>query len=124
MSKVEGLQFSRPVFDWDSKDKLTELGQFKADCNILFTGPLCDLKDKQRAGLLINWLGRQATQIIASSTDITTDSPEEVFEALERVFRPESNQTLSRFKFRNMKQTSAQTCDAIHVTTQIVLARV
>ena len=112
MSKVGGLQFSRPVFDWDSKDKLTELGQFKADCNILFTGLLCDLKDKQRAGLLINWLGRQATQIIASSTDITTDSPEEVFEALERVFRPESNQTLSRFKFQNMKQISSQTCDA------------
>ena len=99
MSKVGGLQFSRPVFDWDAKDKLTELSQFKADCNILFTGPLCDLKDKQRAGLLINWLGRQATQIIPSSSDITTDSPEEVFEALERVFRPESNQTLLRFKF-------------------------
>ena len=112
MSKVGGLQFSRPVFDWESKDKLTELGQFKADCEILFSGPLCDLKDKQRAGLLINWLGRQATQIIASSSDIRTDSPEEVFEALERVFRPESNQTLSRFKFQNMKQTSTQTCDA------------
>ena len=112
ISKVGGLQFSRPVFDWESKDKLTELGQFKADCEILFSGPLCDLKDKQRAGLLINWLGRQATQIIASSSDVRTDSPEEVFEALERVFRPESNQTLSRFKFRNMKQTSAQSCDS------------
>ena len=112
MSKVGGLQFSRPVFDWESQDKLTELGQFKADCEILFSGPLCDLKDKQRAGLLINWLGRQAIQIIASSSDIRTDSPEKVFEALERVFRPESNQTLSRFKFQNMKQTSTQTCDA------------
>ena len=112
MSKVGGLQFSRPVFDWESKDKLTELSQFKADCEILFSGPLCDLKEKKRAGLLINWLGRQATQIIASSSDIRTDSPEEVFEALERVFRPESNQTLSRFKFRNMKQTSAQSCDS------------
>ena len=58
MSKVGGLQFSRPVFDLESKDKLTELGQFKADCAILFNGPLCDLKDKQRAGLLVNWLGR------------------------------------------------------------------
>ena len=111
MSKVGGLQFSRPVFDWESKDKLTELGQFKADCAILFNGPLCDLKEKQRAGLLINWLGRQATQIIAS-VETSTDSPEEVFQALERVFRPESNQTLLRFKFRNMKQTSTQTCDA------------
>ena len=108
MSKVGGLQFSRPVFDWESKDKLTELGQFKADYAILFNGPLCDLKEKQRAGLLINWLGRQATQIIAS----VETSTEDVFEALKRVFRPESNQTLLRFKFRNMKQTSAQTCDA------------
>ena len=112
MSKVGGLQFSRPVFDWESNDKLTELSQFKADCDILFTGPLCDLKEKQRAGLLINWLGRQATQIIASSTDNNVDSPEAVFETLEKVFRPESNQTLSRFKFRNMKQTSAQSCDS------------
>ena len=111
MSKVGGLQFSRPAFDWDSKDKLTELGQFKADCHVLFSGPLCDLKDKQRAGLLINWLGRQATQILASA-EITADNPDEVFEALEKVFRPESNQTLSRFKFQNMKQTSSQTCDA------------
>ena len=111
MSKVGGLQFSRPVFDWESKDKLTELSQFKADCNILFAGPLCDLKEKQRAGLLINWLGRQATQIIAS-VETSTDTPEDVFEALERVFRPESNQTLSRFKFRNMKQTSALSCDS------------
>ena len=86
MSKVGGLQFSRPVFDWESKDKLTELSQFKADCEILFTGPLCDLKEKQRAGLLINWLGRQATQIIASSTDNNVDSPEAVFEILEKVF--------------------------------------
>ena len=75
-----------------------ELGQFKADCHILFSGPLCDLKEKQRAGLLINWLGRQATQILAS-VEITADSPEEVFEPLEKVFRPESNQTLLRFKF-------------------------
>ena len=35
-----------------------------------------------------------------------------MFEALERVFRPESNQTLARFKFHNMKQKGSQTCDA------------
>ena len=111
MSKVVGLQFSRPLFDWDSKDKLTELGQFKEDCHILFTGPLCDLKDKQRARLLINWLGREATQIFASA-EISADNPDEVFEMLEKIFRPESNQTLSRFKFRNMKQSPSQTCDS------------
>ena len=36
----------------------------------------------------------------------------EVFKSLERVFRSESNQTLARFKFRNLKQKSSQTCDS------------
>ena len=93
------------------KDKLTELEQFKADCHILFNGPLCDLKDKQHAGLLVNWLGREATQILTSN-DVEIDTPNEVFESLERVFRPESNQTLAHFKFRNLKQKSSQTCDS------------
>ena len=92
----------KPSFDWGASDKLTELEQFKADCHILFNGPLCNVKEKQRAGLLVNWLGREATQILASlESDVNT--PVEVFDMLEKVFRPESNQTLSRFKFRNMK---------------------
>ena len=101
----------KPSFDWGTRDKLTELEQFKADCHILFNGPLCDLKDKQRAGLLVNWLGREATQILTSvESDVST--PEEVFGMLEKVFRPESNKTLARFKFRNMKQKASQMCDS------------
>ena len=92
----------KPSFNWGASDKLTELEQFKANCHILFNGPLCDLKEKQRAGLLMNWLGREATQILASvESDVNT--PEEVFGTVENVFRPEPNQTLSHFKFRNMK---------------------
>ena len=44
--------------------------------------------------------------------DAQIDNTDEVFEALEKVFRPESNQTLTCFKFRNMKQKASQTCDA------------
>ena len=111
MAKLGGLQMVKPSFDWESKDKLTELEQFKANCNILFNGPICDLKEKQRVGLLVNCLGREATQIL-NSVDAQIDNTNEVFEALERVFRPESNQTLAHFKFRNMKQKASQTCDA------------
>ena len=107
MVKVGGLQLSKPVFDWGVSDKLTELEQFKADCEILFNGPLCNFKEKQRAGLIVNWLGRQATKIL-TSVESNIDTSTEVFEALEKVFRPESNQTLSRFKFRNMKQSASQ----------------
>ena len=77
----------------------------KADCKILFEGPLSDLKDKQWAGLIINWLGREATQIL-TSVEADTGTADEVFDALEKVFRPESNQTMAHFKFRNMKQNA------------------
>ena len=64
----------------------------------------------QRAGLIVNWLGREATQIL-HSVDAQIDNTQEVFETLEKVFRPESNQTLAKFKFRNLKQKGSQTCD-------------
>ena len=103
MSKIGGLQLVKPTFDWGSHDKLTEIEEFKVDCKILFDGPLCDLKEKQRAGLIVNCLGREATQIL-NSVDAQVDNTQEVFEALGRVFRPESNQILARFKFRNMNR--------------------
>ena len=111
MSKVSGLNLVKPKFDWDAHDKLTEIEQFKADCKILFKDPLCDLKDKQRAGLIISWLGREATQII-TSFEADIGNPDDMFDALEKVFRPESNQTMAHFKFRNMKQNQHQSVDA------------
>ena len=98
---------------------MTEIEQFKADYKILFDGPLCNLKNKQRAGLIINWLGREATQILAS-IDVEINNTHEVFRALGRVFRPELNQTLARFKFRNMKQKGLQSCDAY--MSELILA--
>ena len=47
MLKVSGLQLVKPSFDWGSQDKLTEIKQFEANCNILFDGPLLELKDKK-----------------------------------------------------------------------------
>ena len=111
MARLGGLQLVKPLFDWGASDKLTELEQFKADCDILFNGPLCDLNKKQRAGLLVNWLGREAIQLLAA-VESDANTPVEVFDMLEKVFRPESNQTLSRFKFRNMKQKASQNCDS------------
>ena len=63
------------------------------------------------AGLIMNWLGREVTQIL-NSAEAVINSPEQVFEALERVFRPKSNQTLARVKFRKTKQRVSQTCDS------------
>ena len=47
MSKIGGLQLVKPSFDWGSRDKLTEIEQFKANCRIHFDGPLCDLRETE-----------------------------------------------------------------------------
>ena len=46
------------------------------------------------------------------SMGIELDRPNTVFEILEKIFRPESNQTLSGLKFQGLKQKQSQLCDA------------
>ena len=92
------MQFNKPRFDWEAKDRLSELVQFKQECSVLFQGPLSEMKDAQKAGLIINWIGRQCIMTL-HSMGVSLDSLRTVFENLEKIFRPESNQTLSRFKF-------------------------
>ena len=78
---------------------------------MLFQGPLSKMKDPQKAGLIVNWISRQCTMML-HSMNVDLDQPDTVFETLENIFRPESNQTLSRFKFRGLKQCQSQNCDA------------
>ena len=92
------MQFNKPRFDWEGKDRLSELEQFKQECSVLFDGPLSKMKDQQKAVLIIYWIGRQCNMML-HSMGITLYKPNTVFESLESIFRPESNQTLSRFKF-------------------------
>ena len=105
------MQFNKPRFDWEAKDRLSELEQFKQECSVLFQGPLSEMKDAQKAGLIVNWIGRQCIMTL-HSMGVELDRPKTVFDSLERIFRPESNQTLSRFKFRGLKQKQSQSCDS------------
>ena len=68
------MQFNKPKFDWKAKDRLSELEQFKQECSVLFDGPLSEMKDQQKAGLIINWIGRQCTMTL-HSVGITLDKP-------------------------------------------------
>ena len=69
------------------------------------------MKDTQKAGLVVNWIGRQCVMTLHSMV-IELDRPRTVFDSLEKIFHPESNQTLSCFKFRGLKQKAAQSCDS------------
>ena len=111
MAKFSGLNLAKPRFEWGCCDRLIELKHFKEDCRILFEGPLADMKDKPKVGLIINWLGRDAAQVL-KLMDMEAYSPDGVYETLEKVFRPDYNQTLARFKLRNMKQGMSQSYDA------------
>ena len=101
------MQFNKPRFDWEAKDHLSELEQFKQECSVLFQGPLSEMKDAQKVGLVINWIGRQCVMTLYSM-GIELDKPKTVFDSLEKIFHPESNQTLSRFKFRGLKQKATK----------------
>ena len=105
------MQFNKPKFNWEAKDHLSELKQFKQECSVLFDGPLSEMKDAQKAGLVVNWVGHQCTMTL-HLIDITLDKPKTAFDSQESIFRLESNQTLSRFKFRGLKQRQGQTCDS------------
>ena len=105
------MQFNKPRFNWEAKDHLSELEQFKQECSVLFHGPLSEMKDAQKAGLVVNWIGRQCVMTL-HSMGIELDRPKTVFDSLEKIFHPESNQTLSHFKFRGLKQKLTQSCDS------------
>ena len=104
------MQFNKPKFNWEAKDHLSELEQFKQECSVLFQGPLSKMKDSQKAGLIVNWIGRQCIMTL-HSMGVEVKSPKTVFDNLEKIFRLESNQTLSRFMFRGLKQKQGQRCD-------------
>ena len=76
---------------------------------MLFQGPLSEMKDPQKAGLIVNWIGRQCTMML-HSMNVNLDKPDTVFETLENIFRSESNQTLSRF---NLEASSNVTLKAV-----------
>ena len=92
------MQFNKPKFNWEARDQLSELEQFKQECSVLFHSSLSEMKDAQKAGLIVNWISYQCTMML-HSMGIVLDRPQTVFKSLEKIFRPESNQTLSHFKF-------------------------
>ena len=62
--KMAGLNYYKPKFNWDALDKLSELDRFKAECEVLFNGPLDESPLNIQAGLVVNWLGSEAGLLV------------------------------------------------------------
>ena len=117
---MAGLNYYKPKFNWDAIDKLSELDHFKAEGEVLFNGPLDESPPNRQAGLVVNWLGSEAG-LTLRILNLNYDAPETIFTALHEVFRPIGNRTMSRFKFKSLKQKQGSTVNAYMAELKVLI---
>ena len=115
-----GSNYYKPKFNWDAIDKLSELDHFTAECKVLFNGPLDESPPNRQAGLVVNWLGSEAG-LTLRSLNLNYDTPDTIFDALMEVFRPIGNRTMSRFKFKSLKQKQGARVDAYMAELKVLI---
>jgi len=79
---------------------------FKQKCELIFAGPLDQVEEAKKARLLL-WIGDKGLEICTTSTwandgDNLKIAP--VMATLEAYTKPQSNQILTRYKLRCLKQ--------------------
>ena len=119
---MAGLNYYKPKFNWDALDKLSELDRFKSKCEVLFNGPLDESPPNRQAGLFVNWLGSEAGLTLCS-LNLTYDEPDTIFNALREVFRPIGNRTMSRFKFKSLRQKQGATVNAYMAELKVLILK-
>ena len=107
---MAGLNYYKPKFNWDAVGKLGELDRFKSECQVLFDGPLDESPPNRQTGHVFSWLGSDAG-LTLRSLNLTYDQPDTIFNALRDVFRLFANRTMSKLKFKSLKQKQGATVD-------------
>ena len=117
---MASLNYYKPKFNWHALDKLAELNRFKSECEVLFNRPLDESPPNRQAGLVVNWLGSEAG-LTLRSLNLMYDEQDTIFNALRGVFRPIGNRTMSRFKFKSLKQKQGATVDAYMAELKVLI---
>ena len=99
---------------------MSELDRFKSECQVLFNDPLDESPPNRHAGLVVNWLGSEAG-LTLRSLNLTYDEPNTIFDALRDMFRSIGNRTMSRFKFKSLKQQQGATVDAYMAELKVLI---
>ena len=102
------------------RKKLVELETFKTDVTILFDGPYHKVENNEKMSIVLNWLGRQATQI-NKSQDVTPKTSKEIYDTLQKKFRPESNDMIAKFIFCSIKQKQGQSVDTCLTDLRLII---
>ena len=99
---------------------MSELDHFKAECEVRFNGPLDESPPNRQAGLVVNWLQSEAG-LTLHSLNLNYDEPNTIFDALRDMSRPIGNMTMSRFKFKSLKQKQGSTVDAYMAELKVLI---
>ena len=75
VTAMAGLNYYKPKFNWDAIDKLSGPDHFKAECEVLFNGPLDESPPNRQAGLVVNWL-RSEAGLTLHSLNLNYDTPD------------------------------------------------
>ena len=86
----------------------------------MFAGYLDESPANKQAGLVVNWLGSEAG-LTLRSLDLMHDHLDTIFIALREVFRPICNRTMSRFKFKSLKQKQGATVDSYMAELKVLI---
>ena len=110
MAEARGppVAVNKPAFNWSKSDRYAEWKAFRTECEMLFRGTYRTTPANERAGAVINWMGREGQAIAATWTQNQLDERfgdvARMFAAFEDRFRPEQNEMLAEFQFRQMKR--------------------
>ena len=100
--------FNPPSLDWNSPGDLHKRFKFfKQKCQLIFDGPMEKQKEEHKARMLLLWAGDKGLEIYNTSTwDEEEDNliVDKIFEKFEQYTKPQSNQILSRYQIRCLKQ--------------------
>ena len=73
----------------------------------VFTRPYATMEDMQKAALTINWIGHDGSELVNSWDNDTCKTAKEslnnLCNAIEHVFKPESSTLLSRYQFHKLQ---------------------
>jgi hypothetical protein len=106
-------QFDPPCLDWEAPDMYQEFCRFKQHVEFVFKGPLASAKDKDRAGWLGIWIGKQGREVYKTFVwqEGDVDKPDKVLDKFEAYVRPRKNKRAARFKVKQRRQGEGETFD-------------
>ena len=74
---VGNIKLNGQTFNWQAKDKSFKWRCFHSELENILLDPYAAMKEKQKAALVITWLGHDGSELVDSTEMITRDTTQE-----------------------------------------------